>query len=117
MTFAPLSDLTVRVVPTPNGRAEVQATSSRIRHHQRVVSAVNSAHTSPAGRATANVSLSFTGAESKNVSSIGSFLDQGRCKRATVPGLVHASRKIAILAGSGTLPEMEDFGFELVCAN
>src|SRR4051794_21960113 len=85
MTLAPLSDLTVRVVPTVNGRGEVQLTSSRIRHHESVRSAVRSFHTSDAGFLIANVSLSRTGAESKKVSSTASFLNQGRrIGRATV---------------------------------
>src|SRR3954454_7677630 len=117
MTFAPLSDLTVRVVPTANGRDDVQRTSSRIRHHQSVSSAVSSSQTSAAARATENVSASRTGAVSKKVSSTGSFLNQGRRMAARLYPLIHMSRKWIVSGSPGTRASMEDFGFELVCAS
>src|SRR5437764_13655506 len=66
---------TERVVPTPNGRGDVQVTRETARHQDKVSSLVKSAHTRSAGRGTSMVSTYRVGAVSKKPSSQGCSLD------------------------------------------
>ena len=75
--LAPWSAFTSRVVPTPNGRGEVQRTSCRIRHQCSASSAVSSAQTFSADWAISKPARSRIGALSKNDSSTGLHLNQG----------------------------------------
>src|ERR1700753_3526428 len=83
--LAPCSAFTSRVVPTPNGRGEVQRTSCRIRHQCSASSAVSSAHTFSADCATSKLARRRIGALSKNDSSTGLHLKQGPTLRASLP--------------------------------
>jgi enoyl-CoA hydratase len=74
--MTPRSTFTERLVPTPNGRGEVQD-ASRIRHQYSGESLVSSAHTEAAARGISNDSRITNGAELKNDSSTGSSLKEG----------------------------------------
>src|SRR5436190_24279775 len=89
--LVPPSETTVRVVPTPKGRGEVQTMRFRLRHQPSGASAVSSDQTSLAGRGTSNVSASRTGAVSKNVSSTGFAANQGRATARLYPRTVAGS--------------------------
>src|SRR6201999_2891369 len=95
--LAPCSAFTSRVVPTPNGRGEVQLTSCRIRHQCSASSAVSSAQTFSADCPTSKPARSRIGALSKNDSSTGLQLNQGHMLgRAYPPAPTKHSRSSSV---------------------